>query len=119
MATKQEIRDRSANDLGILRIGQSLQAQDNTRILSAYAEVWAELNAESIAPWQITESVPDELVKHVVALVALNCLNTYGVSDKRYIRIMNAAGDDGVKAKRAIRLLVATPYVNTDEVEQY
>jgi hypothetical protein len=85
-----EIRDRAANDLGMLRVGQSLQAQDATRVDQAYAEVFAALKTKGLAPWASTGDVPDEFVPHVVALVADNCLNTYSTSNDRYKRIKNA-----------------------------
>ena len=43
MATKTDIRDRAGSDLGLLRLGQSLQSQDATRITSAIDEVYADL----------------------------------------------------------------------------
>jgi hypothetical protein len=119
MATKAEVRDRAANDLGILRLGQSLQDQDKTRIESAYSEVYAALKKDGIATWASTGAVPDELVPHVAALVAHNCLNTYPASPERYQRIMNAAGMNGAIAKREIRKMVAPDYASPDLPTDY
>lgn len=103
MTSASGIRDRAANDLGLLRLGQALQDQDKTRIESAYDEVYAQLKNEGLATWASTADVPDDLVPHVVALVAQNCLSTYGVSNDRYTRITNSSSS----ALREIRKLVA------------
>ena len=121
MATKNEIRDRAAQDLGILRINQSLQAQDDTRIQSAFDEVYADLRKDGLATWPSTGSSPDEITPHVVALVADNCLNTYSVSNDRYIRIKNAAGPlgKGEVAKAEIRRLITTDFVSFDNATDF
>lgn len=120
MATVSEVVDRAANDLGILRLGQSLQAQDSTRINSAYNEVYAQLKTEGIATWTSTGAVPAEVVPHVAALVADNCLGTYSVSNDRYTRIKNAVGaNDGDRAKRAIRKLVSSDYPSMADPVDY
>ena len=115
MATKAQVRDRAAGELGILRLGQSLQHQDKVRIEAAYDEVYEALKDEGLAIWASTAEVPTKLVPHVVALVADNCLNNYGVSIERYNRIKLAAGTDGEIAKRAIRKNITPEYESTDE----
>jgi len=107
MATQAEIRDRAANDLGILRLGQSLSAENATRITEAYTEVHAMLADLGLAVWAIANEVPDAIVQPVVSLVAENCLNTYGVSDTRYQRIKLEAS----QAEKKIRI-----FVENDEV---
>lgn len=107
MATQAEIRDRAANDLGILRLGQSLSAENATRIEEGYAEVYAMLVDQGLAVWAIANEVPDAIVQPVVSLVAENCLNTYGVSDVRYQRIKLEAS----QAEKKIRI-----FVENDEV---
>ncbi|TVM02751.1 MAG: hypothetical protein CV087_08790 [Candidatus Brocadia sp. WS118] len=87
MATPTQIIDRTGNELGLLRLGQSLQSQDSVRISSAYDEVYAQLKKEGLATWVSTNDVPDELSPYVIALMAESCLGTYGVSKERYERI--------------------------------
>jgi len=115
MATVQEVVNRAGEYLGILRIGQSLQAQDNTRITAAYNEVYADLKVDSIASWASDGTIPDEVVQHVAALIAENCLNTYSVPDNRYTRIKNAVST----AKREIRRLVLPAYESTNDPTDY
>lgn len=115
MATKAQIRDRAAQDLGRLRVGQSLQSQDVARIESGYDEIYAQLKKDGLAVWASTGSVPDELTPHVAALVAENCLNTYGVSDVRYQRIVNAA----TIARREIKKFTTPDYVSQSEPSDY
>ena len=90
--TKAQIRDRAASELGVLPLGQALQHQDKVRIEQAYDEIYANLKSRGLASWSSTGSVPNEFVSHVVALVAYNCLNSYGVSNDRYNRISSKAG---------------------------
>lgn len=119
MATVAEIRDRAANDLGILRLGQSLQSQDSTRITSGYNEVYQQLKVDGLATWTSSGDVPTELVPHVVVLVAHNCLNAYGVAPERYQRIINASGVDGEKAKKEIKKLVTSYQPSQDNATDY
>src|SRR4051794_14206086 len=111
MATVAEVIDRAGNDLGILRLNQSLQAQDETRISAAYDEVYAQLRKDGLATWASTAAIPAELVPHVVALVADNCLNTYAPSLDRYKRIKAAVQI----AMRDIRKFTAPDYVSQSE----
>lgn len=115
MATKAEIRDRAASELGILRLGQSLQAQDDSRITAGYEEVYAFLVKEGLATWAATGDVPDSVTPYVVALTAKNCLGTYGVSELRYGRIVA----DAVTAMREIRAIISPDYVSQDEPKDY
>lgn len=115
MATVSAVIDRTANDLGMLRLGQSLQAQDSTRITSAYDEIYAQLKTEGLATWASDGVIPDEVVRYVVALMADSCLGTYGVSNDRYKRIkMDAQG-----AAREIRKFVTPPHVSQDDPKDY
>jgi hypothetical protein len=111
MATADEVRDRAANDLGLLRLGQSLQAQDTTRIENGYTEVYAKLKKHGLATWASDADVPDEIAPYVVTLVADNCLGTYGVSKDRFDRIKLAAAT----ALKEIRQLITPDYVSQDE----
>lgn len=115
MATTAEVRDRAANDLGLLRLGQSLQSQDATRISSGYDEVYQQLKLDGLATWTSTGDIPTELVPHVASLVAYNCLNTYSVSPERYKRITTAA----LLAVAGIRALTTKPYVSQDNPADY
>jgi len=110
MATVSALVDRAANDLGLLRLGQTLQPQDSTRITSAYNEVYAQLLEDGLAAWTSTGDIPAKMVPYVTALVVDNCINTYGVSDSRYKRLKVEVP----MAKREIRKLVAPDHVSTD-----
>lgn len=96
-----EIRDRAANDLGLLVVGGTLQAQHAARISQGYAEVYANLLKDGLAIWAFANDVPDTHAPYVIALVAENCLNTYSVSNDRYTRIKNAASVAPVKIQAA------------------
>ena len=115
MATTAEVRDRAANLLGILPLGQSLQAQDAARISSGYNEVYERLRLDGLATWTSTGSIPNEVVPHVVALVAENCVNDYGCSTERYQRIVISAA----AAPDEISKLVAKFHVSQNGADDY
>ena len=115
MATAAEIRDRAANDLGVMRLGQSLQYQDQVRIEAAYAEVYAQLKTKGEAIWASDGDVPDELTPHVAALIAENCLQTYSVSTERYQRIKIEAN----KARRDIPMYTTPEHEDGEDPTDY
>lgn len=115
MATVQEVVNRAAGDLGILRLNQSLQAQDNTRITAAYDEVYEDLKIEGLAIWASAGTVPAQVVRWLASLIADNCINNYGVSDKRYERIKK----DAAIAKREIRKIVTPSFTSTTDPADY
>lgn len=115
MSTVAELRDRAAQDLGVLRLGQTLQAQDATRISQAYDEVYETLSRSGYATWAKAGEIPDEMTMHVSALVADNCLLTYSVPETRYNRIKVAAQI----AMREIMRHAAEHYESVDEPEDF
>lgn len=106
--------NRAANALGLRRLNQAIAAEHSTRIGEAYDEVYGQLKDEGLATWASTGSVPDAIVPHVSALMAANCLDSYGVSEERFARITNAAGPDGETAKMNIRMHVNPSTVSPD-----
>ena len=116
MATKAEIRNRVANDyLGILPLGQTLQHQDKARIEEGYQEVYEYLKSQKLATWAFAASVPDILVPYVVAMVADNVKNTYGVSDDRFIRITASSA----VAESEIRKIVLPEYISQEQPNDF
>lgn len=115
MASKAETVLRAASDLGLLRLGQALQSQDDTRISSGYDEVYEDLKDEGLAIWASDAEVPTKLVPHVIALVALNCTETYSISEARYKRIVFKTGTDGELSRKAIRKLITPEYESLTE----
>lgn len=102
-------------DLGLLRLGQSLQNQDDVRITAAIDECYADLKEEGLATWASTAAYPANVVPHVVALAAMNCAESYGVSDSRFTRIQVKAA----VAKREIRKMVAPSWESLEEPENF
>lgn len=113
--TKAEIRDRAANELGILTLGQPLQAQDATRIEQAYNETYDYLDSQGLAIWPMSGSVPDRLSPYIISIVAFNCADTYGISEERNRRLTARF----VIAEKKIRELVQEKYVSLEEPTNY
>lgn len=116
--TANDIRDRAAQELGILRLGQSLQNQDDVRVTQGYSEVYADLQKDSLATFAQT-SVPDELAPHVIFMVAHNCMGSYGVSEARYARIMAHCGVNNETAKREMRKVVQPYFASQGPPDDY
>lgn len=87
MATKTDIRNKALKRLGILGATQTATAEQAVDLEAAYDEVYAELEANDLAVWD-DETIPNEFVAPVVALVAQARLDEYSVSTERYQRIV-------------------------------
>ena len=118
MATREAIRDRVGNDLGILPFNQSLPPEHATRVDSAYEEVFADLKQRGLALWAYEDGdVPAEYVPHVVALTAMNCIKSgsYAVPIDRYDRIRLAAKE----ALPEIRSIIGGRFLTRDCPRDY
>lgn len=112
MSTKAKVKARTLELLGITRIGQGFQSQDDTRIGAAYTEVYADLKTEGLATWaEAGSSIPDDITPHLVSLMAFNGLGSYPVSKDRFARITAMASI----AKREIRAMVTPDYESLQE----
>jgi hypothetical protein len=113
--TKAQIRDRVAQEIGILQIGQSLENTDQVRIEQGYDEVYADLKRDNLNFWSATGEVPNQFVPYVVALVAMNVSGTYSIPNERYARISPMAD----MARARIASLGSQPYKSTKEPVDY
>ena len=113
--TKAQVRNRVGSDyLGILRLGQSLQPQDDDRISDAFDEVYQQLKTDGLATWASTASVPAAIVPHLVALIAQQCQATYSLSLPRQALLIQTAGLNGENAKKEIRKLASQDFASQD-----
>lgn len=115
MVTASELRDRAAQELGLLQPGQSLAANHAARVTQGYAEVFEKLKKDGFAAWAYSGDVPNEFVQELAFMIAENCLGTYGVSEARYNRIKIGAQE----AKRDIQKFATEDYVSQEEPEDY
>ena len=111
--TKSELRDRVLQKLGKVGLEQTAGHNLKTDIEQGIDEIYGELQAEGLAVWPSTGSVPTKLVRHVVNLVCLNRAD--GISIDRYNRFLSEAGRNGSLAKREIRKIIATRYDNAEQ----
>lgn len=119
MATKAEVRQRVGEDLGLVPIGQTLEAQDQARIDACFGEMYARLKEKSIATFPSTGPVPDALVPSFCLLMASHLLTSYSVPESRFIRISNDAGPSGSLALNMISSLAFPEYESHDDVADY
>jgi len=108
--TLAELKKRALQELGVLRLGQDAKAQDSASIEKSYYEIYEALKEQGLATWASAGPIPDKIVPHVVALVAMNRSNTYSISQERLQRIVGMASG----AVPGIRALV-TPKGGTQE----
>ena len=113
--TKAQIGIQALEELGVLPLGQTPTADQSDKIKTAYDQVWEALDRRNIAVWGKTEDIPDAYVNPVVALVAAQRLNVFGVSNDRYARVAGAARG----AEDEIRRLNAGDWMNTSGVEDF
>ena len=119
MATKNEVRDRAAEDLGIKRIGQGMQNQDQVRIEAGYDEVFQRLKNRGLATWSSTGEVPTEIVPYMVALITKNCFTSFPISVERTARIVAVTGLTGELAISEIGSLVTPKHESLEEPTDY
>lgn len=115
MATVAEVKLQGLRELAVLLIGQSAQHPDLVEMQDSYDEIYAALKVLSLATWVSTGPVPDEVVPHVVALVAMNRTITYPVSEARYQRIARIAAG----AIPGIKALVNPPHESITDPDDF
>ena len=115
MATKAEVALRTAQMLQRVRLGQAIDNTLETRINSAYTEVYNDLKDDQLVTWAVAGTIPDKIVPWLVALIAFNCTDSVHVSDAVFARILAKRNI----AKREIRRLVTPKYETIDEAEDY
>lgn len=115
MTTASQLRDRAAQKLGLLRLGQELQSQDADRITQAYLEVYNKLKKDGFATWAYSGDIPEEFVNDLAFMVAESCLDDYGISQARYERIKIGAQN----AMRDIMKFASPEYVSQEEPRDF
>lgn len=115
MSTVAAVKQRALELLRVVEVGQSTESQHDTRIGSAYTEVYNDLKEEGIAVWAEAGTIPDNIVPHLVGLMAWNAIDDYGVSDSLYQRISIKASN----AKREIRALVTQKHESLSEPDDF
>jgi len=99
MASQADIIQRVAEGLGLVPIEQAPEAQDVTRILGTYVEVYAMLKEKGLAVWAASANPPDALVPYFILLILQKLAGIhYSVPDSRLQRINLEAGPNGMTA---------------------
>jgi len=119
MATKAEVRQRVGEDLGLVPVGQTLEAQDQNRIDATYAEMYERLKEKGIAAWPAAGPIPAKLVPSFCLLMASHLLTSYSVPESRYVRISNDAGPDGALALNALASFALPEYESHNDMADF
>lgn len=115
MATKQQIRETAAENLGILGEGEVLPSYESADLDQAYAEVFAELQIRNLTTWSSTGNIPDQYARHVAMLVAEARAVKYQIPNDRYQRIKLEAE----QALMRLQKLQARAKMGQTEIEDY
>ena len=119
MSTKAEVRNRAAELLGRLRVGQSINDALKIRLDDAYDEVYKRLKTKQLTIWAQTGTIPDEVMPFLAVLMAQNAQLSMGVSDERAQRILIEAGPNGDTAISQIRDVTTPPFDSVTNVEDF
>ena len=103
--------------LGKKVIGQTASFNQQTDIEQAIDEVYADLKVDRLLTFSTTGEVPNDVLPHVKVLVALR--RSSGLSEERYARLVGEAGEEGWKAKREIRRIIAPNHDSIDEADDF
>lgn len=93
MATKEQIKWRALNKLGVIANGQTMSAAQDADMEAGYKEVYGRLLEIDALTWDVDEDVPDSVANDVVLLVAMQRVDNYSISDQRLQRIAGQAGN--------------------------
>lgn len=119
MATKAEARQRVGEDLGLVPVGQDLEAQDQTRIDTTYAEVYDLLKEKGLAAWPSAGPIPAKFVPSLCLLMESRLLISYSVPESRYLRITTEAGVEGKLALQNLAAMVVQDYESHTDPADY
>lgn len=119
MATKAEVRQRVGEDLGLVPVGQTLEAQDQNRIDATYTEMYERLKEKGIATFPAAGPVPNKLAPTFCLLMCSQLLTSYSVPESRYMRIMADAGPNGDVALTKLAALALPEYESESSVTDF
>lgn len=117
MATVTNVKERAAQLLGRVRLGQSIPANLDARLNEAYETVYKELEINRQVRWSNASgaTIPDEFIGHLAALCAEDCTDSIGVSEARLARILGRAE----RARMKIPQLTRMDYESLEQVEDF
>ena len=110
--TIQEIAKEVLFEVGELATGQTPTAADLKVCTDAYSRVWAMLQVpELLAGWAVDADIPTIAEQPIIALVAFDVRNKFGIGGETMQTIIQNAG----LAKPQLRANVHTNWLGDDE----
>lgn len=113
------LRQRVAEDLGLVPIGQDPEAHDTARIDSTFDEVYAAAKEKGLATWAASADVPTKLVPAFALIMEQALLTAYSVPESRYNRIVTAAGLDGKLGWEKLGELAVPEWEDSEDEKDY
>lgn len=115
MATKEQIKWRALNKLGVIATGQTMTAAQDADMEAAYLEVYHRLFTTDAVTWDVEEEIPDEVANEVALLVAMQRPDNYSISDQRLQRLAAQAA----LAETNIRHILGPTYQSPQPVTDF
>lgn len=120
--TLDEFYELTAQKLGLAGVGETLNADDAAVLASRYVLVHDQLQVLGLTTWDVTEDVPDFAILPVSQMLAASTADEFAIPEPRRTRL-RAEGLLHLSpvsiAERALRQLVAHPYVVTPNTAEY
>lgn len=120
--TFAKFKERVAQKLGVLAVGDSLSADDGEIIGQAALELQAMLDSQDLLTLDIENGVSDEYSGPLVDIVAASLLSEYGVPEPRRSTLL-AEGGWGLPntsiAERRLRKLISGPALGETTKAQF
>ena len=99
MATKAQLRNKALKKLQVLEEGESPTNEVISDVEAAYDELHRYLLNRGAIFWDSDESIPDECVRPMVAILAAEMADDFGIQEPRYTRLQMEAWGMGGKEK--------------------
>lgn len=118
--TRANVGIRALRKLGVLGENETPDTATANDIDQAYAEVYAMIENENLAPWASNADVPDQYVPAMVNLCALARSVEKNISNSRLEKLhIETGGPTGKSCWAQIRAMATTKYVSTDNAVYY
>ncbi len=85
--TPAALKQAVLEEIGRAPAGGPYPPDDVAKVTEKYVTLHAELLAQGLVTWDITEEVPESCSGPVLAMLAFACAGVYGVGEPRYSRL--------------------------------
>ena len=88
MATIAQLRNRALKKLRVLEEGETPTNEVIADVLAAYTSLHDRLSKDGAITWDFDEDIPSEAERPMVAILAAEMADDFGVDEMRYQRLL-------------------------------